>query len=86
MNKKGFTLVELLSSMAIITMIATIACINIAKVFTEKEKISTENKNSIIETAACVYIDLDKNINLKNTCFQTGCRVSTDDLIKKVYY
>ncbi len=83
MNKKGFTLIELLSSITLMTIIATIASINLIKILDEKEKISTKNTESIITTAACLYIELDKNADLKEECLTNGCTITTDILIKE---
>ncbi len=83
MNKKGFTLIELLSSIAIMGLIATIASINIVKIFDNKKTLSENNKNNIIETAACVYIELKENADLKETCLASHCEITTDTLIKE---
>jgi len=83
MNKKGFTLVELLSSITIMTLIATIASINIINIFDNKEKENIESKENIITTAACVYIELDKNSSLKEVCLKNGCDITTNTLINE---
>ena len=83
MNKKGFTLVELLSSLTIMTLIATIASINIIKIFDNKEQVAEESKKNIITTAACVYIELEKNHNLNEVCLISGCNISTNTLINE---
>ena len=82
MNKKGFTLVELLSSITILGLIATITSINIVKIFDNKKEFQDNTKDSIITTAACVYIELDENKDLKEKCLSTGCEINTDTLIK----
>lgn len=82
MNKKGFTLIELLSSITIMTLIATIASINITKIFDNKNKAEEEKKENIITSAACVYIELSKNEDLKTECLNNGCNITTNDLIK----
>ncbi len=81
MNKNGFTLVELLSTIAIMGLIATIASVNIVKIFDNKEKETDNTKNKIITTAACLYIELDKNSTLKEKCLTEGCSISTTTLI-----
>jgi len=83
MDKKGYTLIELLSSITIITLIATIASINIIKIFDDKEASARESEENIITSAACVYIELNKNEQLKNTCLTNGCDIDTDTLIKE---
>lgn len=83
MNKKGFTLIELLSTITIMTLIATIASINIIKILDEKELENKKREESIIEKAACVYIELNKNKELKENCLTIGCDIDTDTLIKE---
>ena len=82
MNKKGFTLVEILSSITIMALIATIASFNFVKIFDNEKEIGENNKDNIITTAACIYIELEENKNLKNTCLTNGCEITTDTLIK----
>lgn len=82
MNKKGFTLIELLASITIMALIATIASINFVKIFDNERIIADNNKDTIIAEAACVYIELEKNKDLKNTCLKNGCEISSDTLIK----
>lgn len=83
MNKKGFTLIELLSTITIMTVIATILTINIMNIFAEKEKIANNTKEDIIITAANVYLELNKNEKLKESCKINGCSISTKELIKE---
>ncbi len=82
MNKKGFTLVEILSSITIMALIATIASFNFVKIFDNEKEIGENNKDNIITTAACIYIELEENKNLKNTCLMNRCEITTDTLIK----
>ena len=82
-DKKGFTLVELLSTITIMTLVATIASINIVKIFDNKKETEEKSTKAVIETAACVYIELDKNKRLRETCLTSGCNISTDTLIKE---
>lgn len=82
MNKKGFTLIELLASITIMALIATIASINFVKIFDNERIIADNNKDTIITEAACVYIELEKNKDLKNTCLKNGCEISSDTLVK----
>lgn len=83
MNKKGFTLIELLSTITIMTVIATMVCINIVKIFDNKDKEEKKSKESIITNAACIYIELNKNNDLKEKCLSIGCDISSNDLIKE---
>ncbi|MCM1053231.1 MAG: type II secretion system GspH family protein [Ruminococcus sp.] len=81
MNKKGFTLIELLSTITIMGLIATVASINIVKIFDNKDSETENTKHDIITTAACLYIELESNSILKEQCLTDGCLVSTTTLI-----
>ncbi len=83
MNKKGFTLVELLCTITIMGFIATMVSVNIVNIFEEKEKASEISKNSIISEAACLYVDLDENKSLKENCKASSCNITTEQLIKR---
>lgn len=83
MNKKGYTLIELLSTITIMSLIAVIASINVVKIFDDKEKEAQKSEESIITTAACIYVELNKNEKLKDNCSQYGCDIETDTLIKE---
>ncbi len=82
-NKKGFTLIELLATITIMTIIATMASINTVKIFDEKEKSAKKREQEIIEASACVYIELNKNKDLKEQCLKEGCKISSNTLIKE---
>jgi len=83
MNKKGFTLVELLCTITIMGFIATAASINIMNIFEEKEKASTNNKNNIINEAACLYLELNDNKVFKENCKLNNCSITTNELIAR---
>lgn len=83
MNKKGFTLIELLSTIAIMTVIATVLTVNVLNIFESKQKITNQTKENIITTAANVYLELNKNKELKENCKLNGCNISVNTLIKE---
>jgi len=83
MNKKGFTLIELLSCITIMAFIATIVTTNVIKIFDNKKNIADNNIESIVSTAACIYIELDKNTLLKENCLKNSCQINSDTLIKE---
>ena len=83
MNKNGFTLIELLSTIAIMTVIATVLTVNVLNIFENKQKITNQTKENIITTAANVYLELNKNKELKENCKLNGCNISANTLIKE---
>jgi len=83
MNKKGFTLIELLCSITIMSLITTIASLNIISIFDAKKEQTIILENEIIETATCTYIELDKNKSLKLKCLNFGCEIKSDLLVSE---
>ena len=83
MNKHGFTLIEILVSITLMALIATAASVNLINVLNAKNKTNEGNKDKIITTAACLYIELAKNEELKEQCLTTGCSISTTTLINE---
>lgn len=83
MNKLGFTLIEVLATITIMAIIATMVVINIPDMLRNSYAIKEDNNNSLIEEAACLYIELNKNKDLKENCLNNGCDISVDDLIKE---
>ena len=81
MNNKGFTLIELLCTITIMSIIATMACVNLVNIFDTKEKITNANKEEIITEAACTYLELQENKDLKAKCLSNGCQISSTTLI-----
>lgn len=83
MNKLGFTLIEVLATITIMAIIATMVVINIPDMLRNSYAKSENNNNKLIEEAACIYIELNKNKDLKENCLNNGCDISVDDLIKE---
>lgn len=83
MNKQGFTLIEILAVITIMGVIATFASVNFINYYKDIEESNTKNANSIIETAACIYIELEKNSKLKEQCLNYGCTIPSSTLIKE---
>ena len=83
MNKLGFTLIELLVSIAIISLIVIITNINIIKIHDETQNNYKTAQNNIITTAACTFIELNKNKELKEQCLNEGCTISSTILIEE---
>ena len=82
MNKKGYTLIEIIAVIVIIALITTIVILNfdtsIGKTNTKKEEAFVTD----LEKAACVYIDLKENAIYKSTCFSSNtCSVTVGQLI-----
>lgn len=84
MNKKGFTLIELIATIGLMVLMGIIIANNITSIFSKQEDADIENFKSTLESAACVYIDLsDPSIKAKKeVCKSSGCTVTTNVLIQ----
>ena len=61
LNKKGFTLIELMVVIAILVVIMGIALPNITSSIERSKQKQIENKRKLIESAAELYFDRHKN-------------------------
>ena len=67
MKKKGFTLVELLAVIIILTLVITIAFVSVTRVREESLKRVVETKVEQIEQAAILYGQENPNV-IKTSC------------------
>lgn len=81
MNRKGFSLIELLAAIVILTLISTIIVISFDKVFEKNDEKKYQAFKGEVESAACVYIDLNKNKELRDSCYK-NCTIKASDLIE----
>lgn len=76
-NNKGFTLVELLVVLVILTVIMAIAIPSITSTLERSKEKERNSKIKLIESAAEIYVDKNKNI------FPNGGRVSVQTLVNE---
>lgn len=78
MNKKGFTLVELLATITILILMSVIIGVNITSILKSTENNQKDFDKKQIEKAACVYVDSD------SLCSEHNCdnNVTIEALIK----
>lgn len=82
MNKKGYTLVELIAVIAIIAILATILIMNFDGVINKNKQKSDNFFKEEVEKAACVYIDLKSHKTIKDACYPSkNCSITANDLI-----
>ena len=81
MNKRGYTLIELLAVVIIIIMVATIVALNFDTILGKSNNKKIDSFDDDLERAACVFIDLRENASIKNSCYPSSCQVTVEQLI-----
>lgn len=81
MNKKGYTLIELIAVVVIIAMVAIIIVVNFDKILGKSDDKKVSAFESDLEKAACVYVDLKENNVFKSSCYPNTCTVTVASLI-----
>lgn len=77
MNKKGFTLIELIVTIALIGFVGIVLSINVIKIVNDQNKKNEEQAKMLVEEAACAYAVLSTS-----HC-ESGCIVSGQTLINE---
>lgn len=77
MNKKGFTLVEMLVVVGLIAILSTVVGVNVVGMLNDQRTNEQNAFKKKIEDAACIYADLSAN---KSRC-TSGCNLTIGDLI-----
>ena len=83
MKRNGFTLVELIATLVLMSMLATVILINMVGVKDEQDQRSATKFDQKVEEAACTYIDMKNQMTLREQCKASGCVISLADLIGK---
>lgn len=81
MNKKGFTLVELIGVVVILGLIALVAFPSLLNQISSSKKQISDSQKSLIISAAKNYVDENKNDYADKTSFE----IPVDTLIKEDY-
>lgn len=81
MNKKGFTLVELIGVVVILGLIALVAFPSLLNQINSSKKQVSDSQKALIIAAAKNYVDENKNDYANKTSFE----ISVDNLIEKEY-
>jgi len=80
--KKGFTMIELIITIGLITILGLVIVMNMGSNLSKNQEKQYEEFKHTLENAACVYIDLNVAKNLKNTCkTNKTCQVSVSNLL-----
>ncbi len=80
MNKKGFTLIELMATIGILTLMSLVIGANIVSILRSTEKSNDDALKEQLENAACVYVDSSLCSDKYNNC-STRSSIEISDLI-----
>ncbi len=83
MDKKGFTIIELLAVLVVITIIGSIATIGVMKVLSSSNESLLESKKDIIIEGAKLYGQDNKEL-LVNECTLSSGETVSNCILKKV--
>lgn len=68
MKNNGFTLIELIATMALIAVLATVILVNMTGIKSNEETRQSDRFKKDIEEAACTYIDMSMNSSNRDAC------------------
>ncbi len=86
MNRKGFTLIELIITIGVMVIVGLIIVTNMTGLFSKNEDADYENFRKKIENAACIYAERSEWKENRNKCKShtsgANCVITTTMLIK----
>lgn len=85
MKKEGFTLIELIVTIAIMGLIGVVISTNMLGLFSNEEDKEYEAFVQKIEDSACMYVETVFNDTQRSNCRTNTCTITIDQLINKGY-
>ena len=85
MNKKGFTLVELISAVAILVLVTTITAIVVLSVVKNANDKLDEGTKKILYSAAESYLDDNVNVQSNGSYSVTIATLLNNDLLSRTF-
>lgn len=86
MNKKGFTLVELVVVIGLIAILAIVIGTNMVGLQGKQNEKKFDSFKDNLESAACLYMNKSDNLALKRSCRannnSSACIVTIEDLVE----
>ena len=67
-KKNGFTLIELIATVVLIAVLATVILVNMTGIKSNEDNSKAARFQKNIEEAACAYIDMNENTALRQRC------------------
>mgnify|MGYP004559146275 CR=1 FL=1 len=84
MNKKGFTLVELVITIALLGVLGMVIVSNMSGILNKEQDKQYDLFKSTLTKAACSYIHLNAGKTVRNTCVTKGkCSVAVNVLLEQ---
>ena len=80
-KKNGFTLIELIATISLLAIFSVVVLINLSYLKTNEDNKNAERFQKRVEEAACSYIDMIENTNMRKNCKISGCTIYLSDLI-----
>lgn len=85
MNNNGFTLAELIVTIAIMALIGIVISTNMLGLFSSEEDKEYVAFVSKIEESACMYVETVFTESQRSDCRVNSCTISIEQLIQKGY-
>jgi prepilin-type N-terminal cleavage/methylation domain-containing protein len=86
MNNKGYTLIELITTITLLVIVGLVISNNIIGLFSNQDEKELEELTNKIQDAACMYVetnwDSTKRVNCK---YNNNCSITIDDLVSAGY-
>lgn len=80
--QKGFTLIELIITIGLLAVIGTVIATNMTGTLSKRQEEQYEEFKTTLNNAACTYIDLNNQSELKQTCLSNkSCSVALQNLL-----
>lgn len=67
-KKNGFTLIELIATITLLAVLAMVILANMVGIKTNEDNRNAERFQKSVEEAACAYIDMMENVDLRQSC------------------
>ena len=81
MKKNGYTLVELILTIGLLATASTIILVNMVGIKDNQEKQNSKKFEEAVSSAACAYIDMLGQTELRKSCKSSGCNIQLSTLI-----
>ena len=81
-NKKGFTLIELITTIGLMILVGLVIVTNMSGILSKQNDEEYENFKKKIQDSACIYVETRWSTTKRNTC-KTGnnCTITLNELI-----